>query len=187
MYDQFLSPNWLLDNKIVIIPVELAIIITVVFLLTYFTVIYVKKFHILIQIIVTLISALLIFVLTSFIGLMAYEEYLSNSYWRPINNAHAIHALIKEYKIKNGVYPPEQESLRSFDISKYDQMVKLAKVKYIYDKENDKFTFFVRASKSDVIIFDSQSDYAIYDLNNSNYNGKTYPPKYQGPWDQLPQ
>jgi hypothetical protein len=137
-------------------------------------------------------STILISVILSFSGFFLFK-CSDSGFWSAITPAHALHALMKQYKETQGTYPQTEEQLQNLSPNLFRTIGKNAKQVYIYNASDGSYVWMVRPSHYYVVIFDSKKDYALYQIPYLNifprghwYTIPNFPPKYSGPWDQLP-
>ncbi len=127
---------------------------------------------------------------TILVGYDVLGCYAGSSFWPGIEGAHEIYAKLKYQYTQTGILPVNDEELRALFPQQFDLMKNNSKFKYIYNKSDNTYTWFIRPSRYYVVVLDSKKDYQIFQLSDKYYFGaKTnlYPPDYEGPWDQLPQ
>lgn len=73
-----------------------------------------------------------------------------------------MHALLKDYKTKTGIYPQSEEELRNLSPSLYEKIKANSKEVYIYNPAVDTYTWIIRPSYYYAVVFDSHDDYVIY-------------------------
>lgn len=196
MYDVIFSKQWIFDKCM-----ELSIVTPVIFLLLVilfgFTLYKISRKiaqryrnRLFISLIGTLASIPLIIFFILWTGYVVVG-CSGGMFWEPVRNGHIIHNLLKIRKQKLGIYPKNETELMSLDSKSYKQIIQNAKTKYIYDQPSESFTWFIRPSKYYTIVFDSKSEYSMYKIpavvpinNWDSISG--YPPKYEGPWNELP-
>ncbi len=138
-----------------------------------------------------ILSFVLIFIIV-FLSYFFIFNCSDSEFWDAVTPAHELHAILKNYKQKNGIYPQTQDQLIKLSPDLFETIEEKAKQIYIYNSENDTYTWFVRPSHYYVAIFDSKSDYSIYRIPHffvipSHWaNIANFPPKYEGPWDKIP-
>lgn len=179
-------------------------IILIALLLSIFTLIFINKslkwiseksLSISLKIILIGFTSILSFpiavVFILFIGYGLAGCSAPNQFWPAVFAAHNIHGKLKENYLSNGYLPKTEEELQDVNRTEYKKIKDNAKTKYIYNPQTNSFIWFVRPSKYFIAVFDTQNDYKLYRLTNreigwSKEEVSMYPPKYEGPWNQLP-
>lgn len=194
MYDVAFSEHWILDlclnsfNSLlllVLLPLAAVIIYTVVLIKN------IRNRRLLISfLLVSYIYFAVFYIIYFYIYLViGYSICRMSTYYKAIEPAHAIHAQIKDSIRDDTMIPRNLTDLKNLDNDNFNEMMKHAKVAYIWDDKTKTYTFFVRPSRYLTAIFDSKKDYQEYDLRksaNSTSWPQSFPPDYKGPWDKLP-
>jgi hypothetical protein len=190
MYDRIFSKQWLYDwgENAIIFYYPLILLLTII--VTYFFSRVTKK-----RIIHTKLRYFIngVFGLISGVFILVFfwiwsDFYLRDGFWGSINNAHLIHARIK-IMCREGSCPESDKEVEAIDPKVYKIIISNAKTKYIYNSQNNTYTWFIRPSKYYTAVFDSKNDYDLYSFPGIlpySMQVKVWPPKYDGPWNLLP-
>lgn len=101
-------------------------------------------------------------------------------------NAHLKDVCVE--KFGSGECPKTENDLRSFNPAEYDFILQCTRMKYVYDAKTQTYTWMVRHNQSMLISHPNfYPGFGYYEGNKSSSNFlKTFPPDFEGPWDQAP-
>ena len=195
MYDKLLSSQWIFDRCVEISTLSFPIIIFI-FILSVLLVYkfgLILRFNVVLRIIISLIFAVFVSIFLFFAGLLVGYGVLKCSagdrFWPGVNYAHEIHAIMKRNYQQTQKWPSSERELKELGPDLYKSLFQNVRTSYVYNM-NGSYTCFVRPSRYYVFVFDSEKDYGSYRLSNFfsfGYGVDLYPPKYDGPWDKLPE
>jgi len=194
MYDVAFSEHWILDICLNPFNSLLLLIVLPLIAVIFYTVVLIKNIknrRLLISfLLVSYIYFAIFYIIYFYIYLLVgFSICRMSTYYKAIEPAHAIHAQIKDRIRENKNIPQNLTDLKNMDSANFNEMIRHAKVAYIWDDRTKTYTFFVRSSRYLTAVFDSKKDYQEYDLRKSANNTswpQSFPPDYKGPWDKLP-